>query len=108
MATIVAHTGGCAKPAGPVCSVMSNPYGTTLDSALTDWAAQQEVSETIAAALYLICETRPLYEVAAKLTPGEFERVVDIVRRSPDHFPSGTLAAFKSSSSDTGTPANSR
>ena len=85
---------------------MSNPYGTTLDSALTDWAAQQEVSETIAAALYLICDR--LYEVAAKLTPGEFERVVDIVRRSPDHFPSGTLAAFKSSSSDTGTPANSR
>jgi hypothetical protein len=39
---------------------MSNPYGTTLDSALTDWAAQQEVSETIAAALYLICETRRL------------------------------------------------
>jgi hypothetical protein len=31
-----------------------------------------------------------------KLTPGEFERVLDIVRRSPDHFPSGTLAALKS------------
>ena len=28
----------------------------------------------------------------------EFERVVDIVRRSPDHFPSGTLAALKSRS----------
>ena len=52
----------------------------------------------MAAALLLICETRPVHEVVAKLTPGEFERVVDIVRRSPDHFPSGTLAALKSSS----------
>ena len=40
----------------------------------------------------------PVHEVVAKLTPGEFERVVDIVRRSPDHFPSGTLAALKSHS----------
>ena len=27
----------------------------------------------------LICETRPVHEVVAKLRPGEFERVVDIV-----------------------------
>ena len=52
----------------------------------------------------LICETRPVHEVVAKLTPGEFERVVDVVHRSPDHFPSGTLAALKSHS-PTGRPA---
>ena len=52
-----------------------------------EWAATEKVSETVAAAVLLICETRPVHEVVAKLTPGEFERVVDIVRRSPDHFP---------------------
>ena len=77
---------------------MTNPYGITLDSAWTEWAAKEEVSETVAAALLLICETRPVHEVVAKLTPGEFERVVDIVRRSPDHFPSETLAALKNHS----------
>ena len=56
---------------------MSNPYGITLDSAWTEWAAKERVSETVTAAVLLICETRPVHEVAAKLTPGEFERVVD-------------------------------
>jgi hypothetical protein len=51
-----------------------------------------------AAAVLLICETRPVHEVVAKLTPVEFERVVDIVHRSQDHFPTGTLAALKSRS----------
>ena len=77
---------------------MSNRYGITLDSEWIEWAATEKVSETVAAAVLLICETRPVHDVVAKLTPGEFERVVDIVRRSPDHFPSGTLAALKSSS----------
>jgi hypothetical protein len=77
---------------------MSNRYGITLDRAWTEWAAKERVSETVAAAVLLICETRPLHEVVGKLTTGEFERVVDIVHRSPDHFPSGTLAALKSSS----------
>ena len=74
---------------------MSNRYGITLDSEWIEWAAKEKASETVAAALLLICETHALHEVAAKLTPGEFERVVDIIRRSPDHFPSGTLAALK-------------
>ena len=74
---------------------MSNRYGITLDSEWIEWATKEKASETVAAAVLLICD-RPVHEVAAKLTPGEFERVVDIVRRSPDHFPSGTLAALKS------------
>ena len=77
---------------------MSNRYGITLDLEWIEWAAKEKASETVAAAVLLICETRPVHEVAAKLTPGEFERVVDIIRRSSDHFPSGTLAALKSSS----------
>ena len=74
---------------------MSNLYGITLDPAWTEWAAKQEVSETVAAAVLLIFQNRPVHEVVAKLTPEEFERVVDIVRRSQDRFPSGTLAALK-------------
>ena len=75
---------------------MSNRYGITLDSEWIEWAAKEKASETVAAALLLICETRPVHEVVAKLTPGEFERVVDIVGRWPDHFPPGTLTALKS------------
>jgi hypothetical protein len=75
---------------------MSNQYGITLDFEWIVWAAKERVSETVAAAVLLICQNRPAYEVVAKLTPWEFERVVDIVRRSPDHFPSGTLAALNS------------
>jgi hypothetical protein len=78
---------------------MSNRYGITLDSAWIDWAAKEKISETVAAAVLLTCQTRPLHKVVVKLTPAEVERVVDIVRRSPDHFPSGTLAALKSRSS---------
>ena len=78
---------------------MSNRYGITLDSAWTEWAAKQEVSDTVAAALFLICETGPLHEVVGKLTTAEFEKVVDIVGRWPDHFPPGTMAALKSRSS---------
>jgi hypothetical protein len=77
---------------------MSNRYGITLDSEWIEWAANEKVSETVAAALLLICQSRPVHEVVAKLATDEFERVVDIVRRSPDHFPSGTLAALKSRS----------
>ena len=75
---------------------MSNLYGITLDCAWIAWAAKERVSETVAAAVLLICQNRPAHEVVAKLTPWEFERVVDIVRRSPGHFPFGTLAALKS------------
>jgi hypothetical protein len=57
---------------------LSNRYGITLDSAWTEWAAKQEVSETVAAAVLLICQTRPLHEVVVKLTPGEFEKVIKV------------------------------
>ena len=75
---------------------MTHPYGITLDRAWTEWATNYGVSPTVAAAVFLISEARTIHEVIAKLAPGEVERVVDIVRRSPDHFPTGTLAALKS------------
>jgi len=80
-----------------VSGATANPYGITLDRVWTDWAAQHGVSETIAAALCLISRNRRVGEVVVKLTPGEVERVIDIVQRWPDHFPSGALVALKNS-----------
>ena len=74
---------------------MSNRYGITLDSEWIEWAAKEKASETVAAALLLICETRPAHEVAAKLTACEFKQVIDVVRRWPNNFASGTLAALE-------------
>jgi hypothetical protein len=74
-----------------------NRYGITLNHTWTEWAAKQGVSETIAAALYLISENRKTDEVMVKLTPSEIERVIEIVQRWPDCFPSGALAALNHS-----------
>jgi hypothetical protein len=67
----------------------TNPYGITLSHVWTDWAAQHGVSETIAAALWLISRNRKVGEVVVKLTPGEMERVVAFVQGLPDRFPPG-------------------
>ena len=53
------------------------------------------MSPTVAAALFLISVHRPAHEVAAKLTACEFKQVTDIVRRWPNNFASGTLAALE-------------
>ena len=75
---------------------MTNPYGITLDRAWTEWAAEYGVSPAVAAAVFLMSKARPIHEVMAKLAPGEFEQVADIVSRWPGQFPPGTLAALKS------------
>ena len=75
----------------------TNPYGITLDRVWTDWAAQHGVSETIAAALYLVSRNRKADEVVIKLTSGEMERVIAFVQHWPDRFPPGALAALKNS-----------
>ena len=75
---------------------MTNPYGITLNRVWTEWATNYGVSPTVAAAVFLISEARPIHEVTAKLAPDEFEQVADIVSRWPDRFPPGTPAALKS------------
>jgi hypothetical protein len=75
----------------------TNPYGITLNPAWTEWAAEHGVSETIAAALYLVSKNRKADGVVVKLTPDEMERVIAFVQRWPDRFPPGTLAALKNS-----------
>ena len=76
---------------------MANPYGITLSREWTEWTAKQGLSETVAAALYLISERRKADEVVAKLTPGEIKRFIQIVQQWPDHFPRGALAAVRDS-----------
>jgi hypothetical protein len=75
---------------------MTNPYGITLNRVWTEWATNYGVSSTVAAALFLISVHRPAHEVAAKLTTCEFKQVIDIVRRWPNNFAAGTLAALES------------
>ena len=76
---------------------MANRYGITLSRVWTEWAAEHGVSETIAAALYLLSQNRKAGEVLVKLVPGEMERVIAFVQRWPDRFPPGALAALKNS-----------
>ena len=75
---------------------MTNPYGITLNRVWTEWATNYGVSPTVAAAVFLISEARPIHEVTANFAPDEFEQVSDIVSRWPDRFPPGTPAALKS------------
>ena len=76
---------------------MSNPFGVTLSRAWTDWTAKQGLSETVAAALYLISEGRKADEIVAKLTPGDIKRFSEVLQQWPDHFPRGALAAVRDS-----------
>jgi hypothetical protein len=73
---------------------MANPFGIALSRVRTEWAAKQGVSETIAAAVYLLSENRRAEEVVGELNPSELERVIDVIGQQPDRFPRGTLAAL--------------
>ena len=75
---------------------MANPYGITLNRAWTEWAAEQGMSEAVAAALYLISMNMKTDEVVAKLKPSEVE-LVDTVRHWPDRFPRRAFAALNES-----------
>ena len=90
-----ARTAAAHSPMPGYALPMTNPYGITLDRVWTEWAAEYGVSPTVAAALFLISVHRPAHEVAAKLTACEFKQVTDIVRRWPNNFASGTLAALE-------------
>jgi hypothetical protein len=85
---------GSKAPQSTTKRAAANRYGITLDPTWTEWAAKQGVSETIAAALYIISEGTKTDRVVGKLTPGEIERVINIVQHWPDRFPPGTLAAI--------------
>jgi hypothetical protein len=73
---------------------MGNPYGIALNRAWTAWATECALSETTAAALYLLSENRKADEVVAKLKPAEVKLVVGVVQRWPESFPPRALPAI--------------
>jgi hypothetical protein len=76
---------------------MGNRYEITLDPVWAKWATEHGVSETIAAALFLLSKKREAEEVVDKLKPDELKLVVEVVEHSPECFPQGTLTALKDS-----------
>ena len=80
---------------------MTNPYGITLDRAWTEWAAEYGVSPTVAAAVFLMSVHRPVHEVVAKLAPGEFEQVIDIVSRLAGPLPARNARRAQEPETDT-------
>jgi hypothetical protein len=74
---------------------MTNHYGITLDRVWTEWAANYGASPTVAAAVFLLSEGRPVHDVMAKLTPAECDQVGDIVSCWQDRFPPRTPAAVE-------------
>ena len=67
---------------------MTNPYGITLDSAWTEWAAKEEVSETVAAAVLLICETALFTRSWPNLHRGSLRglSILSVARRTTFHL----------------------
>ncbi len=61
------------SPSAGYISGMPNPYGIVLDEASIRWAAAEDVSQTIIAAVL-----RSVDEVAAKLRPDELAHVVNL------------------------------
>ena len=54
-------------PSPGYIGAMANPFGIALSRVWTEWAAKQGVSETIAAAVYLLSENRRAEEVVVSL-----------------------------------------
>ena len=71
---------------------MTNPYGITLDREWSEWAANIGVSPTVAAALLLICQARPLDEIVARLTPRELELGSSVAVRTTFRLERSTLS----------------
>ena len=65
---------------------MANPFGIALSRVWTEWAAKRGVSETIAAAVYLLSENRRAEEVVGELNPSELDRVIDVIGTSLTAF----------------------
>ena len=84
-------------PSPGYIGAMANPFGIALSRVWTEWAAKRGVSETIAAAVYLLSENRRAEEVVGELNPSELERVIHVIGQQPDRFPRGTLAALQDS-----------
>ena len=75
---------------------MSNRFGIELDQALLRWAAAEDMTETVIAAVSLLHE-RSVEEVAGKLTTAEIADVTRLVSRCPSCYPPGAYDSLKAS-----------
>jgi hypothetical protein len=73
---------------------MTNRYGVPLHPDSLKWAAAENVSETVIAAVLLLHERR-VDEIAGKLTPAELADVTRLVSRCPSCYPPGAYDALK-------------
>jgi hypothetical protein len=76
---------------------MGNRYEITLDPVWAKWATEHGVSETVAAALFLLSKKRKAEEVVDRLKPDQLKVVVEVVENLPECFPQGTLTALRDS-----------
>ena len=73
-----------------ISGAMRNPYDIALKPAWTEWAAKQGVSETIAAAVYLLGENRKAEDVVGKLNRSELGESSTSSGTSRTAFPRGS------------------
>jgi hypothetical protein len=73
---------------------MANRFGMLLHPDDVRWAAAEDVSEDVIAAVLLLHE-RSVDEIVPKLSAAELEQVIKLVGRSPSVYPPGTLDALK-------------
>jgi hypothetical protein len=66
---LIRASGGGRRAGQRHLTPFANPFGIALSRVWTEWAAKQGVSETIAAAVYLLSENRRAEEVVGKLNP---------------------------------------
>ena len=71
-----------------------NLFGIALDQALLRWAAAEDMTETVIAAVSLLHDRR-VEEIAGKLTPAELADVTRLVSRCPSCYPPGAYDALK-------------
>ena len=73
---------------------MTTPYGITLNRVSTEWATNYGVSPTVAAAVFLISEARPIHEVMAELSPASLSRSPTSFRAGPGSLTGGLKSSF--------------
>jgi hypothetical protein len=92
---LMSHRSSCILAIGGISScVMSNRFGVKLDPKDVRWAAAEGVSQDVIAAVLLLHE-RSIEEIAPILSAREFEKVIELVGRSPRLYPGGILEALE-------------
>jgi hypothetical protein len=73
--------------------IMTNRFGFDLYPKEVRWAAAEGVSEDVITAVLLLHD-RSVAEIVPQLSPLEFEKVIELVGRSPRLYPRGIMEAL--------------